>query len=182
MAREIFTFFCQTHSSPRSLRRGLNYLLLNIKQRCFPFAGLLTVHFRDGRIGRWLLSEAGGGGSRRTEQIARLRPDLRNNSHPASRHPNNRGGFAEAASAQRLCRAAAGTRRWQTTPFPVPVRSQKICWSPSASSRPGKGLEERSGGAGGLAPAAARFVPLEERSHGSAGAGGAGRAGGSGGP
>lgn len=40
-----------------SLHRGLNYLTLNIKQRCFPSAGLLTVRFGAGNIGGRLLGE-----------------------------------------------------------------------------------------------------------------------------
>lgn len=97
--------------------------MLNLKRRCFPFAGLLTVHFRAGKIGRWLLSEAGGGGTHQAEQITHLMPDLRNNSDPSSRHPNKRGRAAEAASAQRLPRAEHS----QTAPFPV--RGGRICWS-----------------------------------------------------
>ena len=49
--------------------------MLNIKQRCFPFARLLTVHVRAGKIGRRLLAEVGGGGTQHTEQITRLQPD-----------------------------------------------------------------------------------------------------------
>lgn len=67
--------------------------MLNIKQRCFPFAGLLTVHFRAGKIGRWLLSEVGGGGTHHTEQITHLEPDLRKNWSPASRRLNKRARF-----------------------------------------------------------------------------------------
>ncbi|XP_075630560.1 uncharacterized protein LOC142604889 [Balearica regulorum gibbericeps] len=52
------------HRVPFQCRRGLNYLMLNIKQRCFPFAGLLTVHFRAGKIGRWRLSKEQVLGSR----------------------------------------------------------------------------------------------------------------------
>lgn len=50
-------FFVRLILLPRSLHRGLNYLTLNIKQRCFPSAGLLTAHFRAGNIGGRLLAE-----------------------------------------------------------------------------------------------------------------------------
>lgn len=85
--------------------------MLNIKQRCFPFAGLLTVHFRAGKIGRWLLSEVGGAGTHRAEQITRLQPDLRNNSDPACRRPNKLGRCAGGASARRL----PGLCRWRSS-------------------------------------------------------------------
>lgn len=72
-------FFVRLILLPGLSAGGLNYLTLNIKQRCFPFAGLLTVHFRSGKIGRWLFSEVGGGGTHNTEQITHLQPDLQNN-------------------------------------------------------------------------------------------------------
>lgn len=52
---------CQPRSSPRSLCRGLNYLVLTLKQSCLPWALLLTAHPRAGRVGRRLLSEVGAG-------------------------------------------------------------------------------------------------------------------------